>query len=161
MVQLRRRWRILKWAGLVLCLLIVVAWAVSLRWDCGYAADRASHGDRFGVYIGASCLGLFNMPSQPQLPEGWIIWPAKPLVLARQLRWKPNYVKAGGLILLDVPLWMPFLLVTAPTTLLWWIDRHRVPPGRCQRCGYNLTGNVSGTCPECGKKIADHALLER
>ncbi len=27
------------------------------------------------------------------------------------------------------------------------------PPGHCQRCGYNLTGNVSGVCPECGEKI--------
>lgn len=23
----------------------------------------------------------------------------------------------------------------------------------CQTCGYNLTGNVSGVCPECGKEI--------
>ncbi len=23
-------------------------------------------------------------------------------------------------------------------------------PGFCSRCGYNLTGNVSGVCPECG-----------
>ena len=22
--------------------------------------------------------------------------------------------------------------------------------GLCQRCGYDLTGNVSGVCPECG-----------
>jgi len=25
--------------------------------------------------------------------------------------------------------------------------------GRCIECGYNLTGNVSGVCPECGEKI--------
>ena len=25
------------------------------------------------------------------------------------------------------------------------------PPGHCQKCGYNLTGNVSGVCPECGE----------
>lgn len=24
---------------------------------------------------------------------------------------------------------------------------------RCRRCGYNLTGNVSGVCPECGTRI--------
>jgi hypothetical protein len=24
------------------------------------------------------------------------------------------------------------------------------PPGHCQRCGYDLTGNESGICPECG-----------
>ena len=23
----------------------------------------------------------------------------------------------------------------------------------CDRCGYNLTGNVSGVCPECGLRI--------
>src|SRR5688500_10095318 len=25
--------------------------------------------------------------------------------------------------------------------------------GRCLACGYDLTGNVSGTCPECGTAI--------
>ena len=25
--------------------------------------------------------------------------------------------------------------------------------GLCLKCGYNLTGNVSGICPECGEKI--------
>ena len=28
--------------------------------------------------------------------------------------------------------------------------RRRRRSGRCQRCGYDLTGNVSGRCPECG-----------
>ena len=26
-------------------------------------------------------------------------------------------------------------------------------PGQCVKCGYNLTGNISGVCPECGEKI--------
>jgi hypothetical protein len=33
----------------------------------------------------------------------------------------------------------------------------KLPPpdddGLCQECGYNLTGNVSGICPECGTKV--------
>jgi hypothetical protein len=31
----------------------------------------------------------------------------------------------------------------------------RPPPNTttCRRCGYNLTGNTSGTCPECGTSI--------
>lgn len=28
--------------------------------------------------------------------------------------------------------------------------RSRYPSGHCQNCGYSLTGNVSGRCPECG-----------
>lgn len=27
-------------------------------------------------------------------------------------------------------------------------------PDRCRRCGYDLTGNVSGRCPECGTIIS-------
>ncbi|MBN1342741.1 MAG: hypothetical protein JXQ73_08690 [Phycisphaerae bacterium] len=26
-------------------------------------------------------------------------------------------------------------------------------PGHCGRCGYDLTGNVSGVCPECGWRL--------
>ncbi|HOA73620.1 MAG TPA: hypothetical protein PL151_04100 [Phycisphaerae bacterium] len=29
----------------------------------------------------------------------------------------------------------------------------RFPLGCCEHCGYNLTGNVSGTCPECGRTV--------
>ncbi len=34
----------------------------------------------------------------------------------------------------------------------WWrTARHR--RGRCRKCGYDLTGNVSGVCPECGAAV--------
>jgi hypothetical protein len=29
----------------------------------------------------------------------------------------------------------------------------RLMSGHCQKCGYNLTGNTSGICPECGERI--------
>ena len=54
---------------------------------------------------------------------------------------------------LTIPLWIPFLAIVLPTALLFWLDRRRIPPGHCQKCGYNLTGNVSGVCPECGEKV--------
>jgi rubrerythrin len=36
--------------------------------------------------------------------------------------------------------------------LIWIIRRLRQRPkvGCCTACGYNLTGNTSGVCPECG-----------
>lgn len=48
------------------------------------------------------------------------------------------------------------LVATYPATALIrgpvrrWRRRRR---GLCVRCGYNLTGNVSGICPECGTRI--------
>lgn len=31
----------------------------------------------------------------------------------------------------------------------------RTRPGLCTSCGYNLTGNISGVCPECGANTPD------
>ncbi len=43
----------------------------------------------------------------------------------------------------------------------WQVGKH-YPLGHCQKCGYNLTGNVSGKCPECGEpcKRQSENLLE-
>lgn len=44
-------------------------------------------------------------------------------------------------------------VAAALTLIMWRPDRPRFPSGHCQRCGYDLTGNVSGRCPECGTRI--------
>ena len=52
---------------------------------------------------------------------------------------------------------------SAPLARWWWRDRlgeRRARNNLCPRCGYNLTGNVSGVCPECGTATA-HALSRR
>jgi len=33
------------------------------------------------------------------------------------------------------------------------VRRHRLKPGHCPACAYNLRGNTSGVCPECGWTI--------
>ncbi len=32
-------------------------------------------------------------------------------------------------------------------------DIDRLQPGKCRKCAYDLTGNTSGRCPECGTAI--------
>lgn len=64
----------------------------------------------------------------------------------------------GSLSYAELPLWIPiatFLLVAA---LFWRLARRRPPPGHC-RCGYNLTGNTSGRCPECGTALVPSIRL--
>ena len=49
------------------------------------------------------------------------------------------------------------VLVMPPVSLVFVsireVIRSRDRPGLCRNCQYDLTGNVSGVCPECGSKI--------
>ena len=52
-----------------------------------------------------------------------------------------------GLILVSIALWafLPAVFLDA---------------GCCYKCGYDLTGNVSGVCPECGRPIQSESTIE-
>jgi hypothetical protein len=59
-----------------------------------------------------------------------------------------------------VPFWfLTLLLIILPVRAFLipaarrWRRHCRRRMGLCIHCGYNLTGNVSGVCPECGVKI--------
>ena len=66
--------------------------------------------------------------------------------------------KSGGVLYqwsFVAPFWLLFLLFLTVTWFLFWRDLRSIPTGHCQACGYNLTGNVSGRCPECGSTCDD------
>ncbi len=52
------------------------------------------------------------------------------------------------------PIWLLIALVGLPTAFLYYVDHDRAPAGYCGRCGYDLTKNESGVCPECGLACA-------
>lgn len=43
----------------------------------------------------------------------------------------------------------------------WWSARRAAPTDDCLHCGYNLTGNVSGRCPECGREAGSMVSNDR
>jgi len=60
----------------------------------------------------------------------------------------------GGMLFLIPYGLFPLLLAILPT--LWALDKYwppKKPANSCPTCSYNLTGNTSGTCPECGTPI--------
>jgi hypothetical protein len=61
------------------------------------------------------------------------------------------YISIVCLILMwDLLAILPAILILARIILSGWPARRK---GLCECCEYNLTGNVSGICPECGTPI--------
>ena len=61
---------------------------------------------------------------------------------------------ASGLAILALfaALATPYCALVWSRTYVDWYNR-RIPHYCCRTCGYDLTGNVSGVCPECGEAI--------
>jgi hypothetical protein len=144
-----RRW--LKWSGVAICLAMAAAWGISLPLAACYligsdAGDRAA----VGIILADGCLDCWLSPFSRRGEHTFSVDP-KPW---RAPYWSPrlgDMDPSGKYVLL--PLWIPFLLVAIPTGIIFWRDRRRIPPGHCLRCGYSLTGNKSGVCPECGTGV--------
>ncbi len=77
--------------------------------------------------------------------------------LVPRVGWRRGIAGQGGMLHFLLPFWIPSALFAA---VFWscyrpyYLRRRRMKLGLCLRCGYDLTGNVSGVCPECGTKIA-------
>ena len=117
------------------------AWSASLRdgalrvshgVECGYALQKKGRGyalqikghRAFGFWYLYSFAGSFASPS---------------MVDVRVPLWAPSVLFAG---------YPAAAFIRGP------LRRWRRPrKGLCVKCGYNLTGNTSGICPECGEGI--------
>ena len=141
-------------------MLILATWLASLRF--GYLFFSQMHGV---ASVGA---GIINVEiTQSKVPSSPIaevvisdfdthdyrgLGMTMPRWVSRIVRVThgPDWVLSG----IELPLWLLLLLTAIPTAWLWHRDRRRIRPGCCLRCGYDLTGNTSGVCSECGEKKA-------
>jgi predicted RNA-binding Zn-ribbon protein involved in translation (DUF1610 family) len=155
-IRRHRFCRIAKWSGLFINAALVIAFAASAIQPLGCSVDLGANTYELGVthvdrdfWIMAearSAPGAFidswTTDGWPRLP-GWSSFGSGSRTVCRRLY---------------VPAWMPLLALVAPTAFVWYLDHRRRPrPGHCPSCNYNLTGNTSGICPECGTAIDTNA----
>jgi predicted RNA-binding Zn-ribbon protein involved in translation (DUF1610 family) len=69
----------------------------------------------------------------------WLFWPGYDI----GSRMNDLVCWGVGMIVISMAVFVP----------LMYVGRKRNLFPHCQACGYNLTGNVSGRCPECGQEV--------
>jgi hypothetical protein len=142
-------------------LLILLVWIASM-WVCAIPQGR---GWTVNIDSGAVKLTTGNAEAEKDwplfhlsfthLPDAFRDWSAGFQMPSKHDRvfcssgWGTQYV---------LPLWVPLAVSAIPS--LWLAERRygryqRVPKGCCEKCRYDLTGNLSGICPECGSSIPD------
>ena len=149
--------RFCKWCGLGVCAVIVVVWGVSsgrcfqsgpipLHWNSVTSRDVWIRDPEVRLGLHDGCVSILYFGADSRLGDSRSIFIDPP----GEQDWLslPTW-HWGSCAFAFVPLWWLLVVVGVPTGVLWRRDR-RPRPGHC-RCGYDLTGNKSGQCPECGR----------
>lgn len=130
-------------------LLMLVAMTVSLCRTVSYATHLDENRWRFSLVSG----GLLAAWSECGSVPGFEVREASGMDWSPEVAHlvAPAGIQRGttyyGIFL---PLWIPLTVAAIPGLLLWCRGR-RPPKGHCPSCGYDLTGNVTGVCSECGE----------
>ena len=144
---------LLKWIALFILFTFVIATVASRWW--GISARYVGEEWAFRLLIGRGLVIIQQIDrTRTAWSQGWSaevtqLDPSKHLVAYMNPR--GFYRTAYGRLFAE-PAWIPLVLAGTTTVWLWWLDRRRPAPGKC-RCGYDLTGNTSGRCPECGLMV--------
>lgn len=140
----------LKWAGTGMCGVVLMIAVANLVWIS--AGIHFGTGLAIGVWGG--CVEIIRDPRGTLTPVEAYAWRAKSLTQVGG-QWAiggawPDISRGAYPVAVTVPLWMLGLPCFVLTARLWWRDWRRMVPNTCV-CGYDLTGNTSGRCPECGR----------
>ena len=135
--MIRRLRKFILITGTLLSVLIAAAFVVS--------AFRLSVLNVPGDHFVATVAGALLLGNDHSLPLYWSPEPrGSSLHLWNAWAWAAPY--PFGFI----PLYAVLAAVAIPTFLVWRFWPKPLKLGHC-RCGYDLTGNTSGVCPECGQ----------
>ena len=160
-----RFWRTAKWVGLGSCTVIAIVWVMSGWWRAAYfheprltsPTSRILAIEDGGLAYYEGCYPVVVLPNGKRY-----VYESGVNIIRAQLNWAwlpynhswhVMFATSVQSRTVFVPCWIPFLCVTLPTSILYWRDHRRIQPGHCKKCGYDLTGNVSGRCPECGRGV--------
>jgi len=157
--------RLAKWLSTTLCIGLLAVFVFSGWWhfDATMGGEIYS-ANSLGLIVGRGGMFLIRTDVTDPSPyewdrwsvhynrhaDGFGLWHKAPEVSEFHHcgRWYAN--PKGKAV--RIPLILPLAALLLPTSVLWLRDRP-IPPGYCPTCRYDLTGNISGVCPECGSGV--------
>jgi hypothetical protein len=108
----------------------------------------------FGAAVGLICSVVFVpllwKKQRLQTAVKWLLIAVSPIALLSGWWWSSSR-SLVALVLCAPPACV--LVFVGACLVLNRTLKDKQPSGHCQECGYNLTGNVSGVCPECGTEV--------
>jgi hypothetical protein len=146
---MKRLMAFIRWSGLVVCAVMISAWIASHYWYAGV--------DFRGLYYvesdeGRIDIGAFRHYERVKRDyETSIV--VERISDTRFIRKVSEHHKMRRIAW--VPFWFLVMASGASSVYLFRRARRRITPGHCRTCGYDLTGNLSGVCPECGDVIQE------
>lgn len=152
------RWRWAKWVPLLISGMILLAFGATLFRTIGGPTPSAE----WRWMLNRGQFVLHRDPANRFLPRGYVQSLPTEDVLDLGFAWRSS---GPDRLWIEFPLWCCALLFASiPAAYLGlnlWLDLERIP-GHCPHCHYDLTGNRSGRCPECGNALSRrHRRLAR
>ncbi len=120
---------------------------VLLTWEVGdpFEIARTIHADAWMETNGWHLYRFRGLvPSMDRLGFAMPEWDVRP---------PPSPAWRTTLSSISCPLWILEAAALGLCILFLRISRRRIPAGNCKTCAYDLTGNISGKCPECGTPL--------
>ncbi len=152
--------------ALTVCLLLLAVSSFFYPWNASFGDERfvrAAWWTDVAVYDAKLSVMICARRKHPHGPLPYSIF-SPPIFSMKGI---PGILSFGGTTTVD-PLgsthWLRvhfniLVLVAflAATSFMLWSVRRRwlgvAPAGHCRHCAYDLTGNESGVCPECGAPV--------
>jgi hypothetical protein len=171
--------------SLLLCIATTVLWVrsywgcddIGVEWsgkNNGRSAELYTVRGRIGMGFAHGIDLRPDMGGSPFAPAGWNFFAQRddhpPFYPHGRQDWGPfAFVYDGGddrpgqrfqdiIRIVQVPAWSVATLWALPSAAWigrWGRARRRGRRGFCRACVYNLTGNVTGICPECGTRVRE------
>jgi hypothetical protein len=164
-----RRWCLKIWLAMSLMLLatVLLLWPFSYwravyggygrvmpYWDFTNEVGFGLRSGRFIIWSGLAMRfgGWIETGPPKEMFDPWNVAEHKFALLGFRIH--RFTVAVTPICFIEIPFWFLTLVFASSPALAWRKRRRKLRAKEtCLTCGYNLTGNVSGTCPECGTPI--------